>query len=60
MTRKDYQLIADALNANKPHELATEIEKSRWAGILYDLGQALKSDNPRFDYGRFREACNAE
>ncbi len=53
MTRKDYELIAKAIN---------ETDKN---GTVYLLGHlvevlcvALAEDNPRFDAGRFREACD--
>lgn len=61
MTRKDYELIADALNetrltlpnddgsANAPrHTLYT-------AAIT--IGSRLAKDNPRFDLERFLTAC---
>ncbi len=56
MTRKDYQLIAEAIKISMRYE-ASNIENE--AGIdavknvAYDLVKALASDNPRFDKERF-------
>lgn len=52
MTKKDYELIAEAVNTYFKAELN---------GDAYDLVTALSDilmiDNPRFDPIKFREAC---
>jgi hypothetical protein len=63
MTRKDYQLIATAIQAafqtpwlkSTPHSDA-HIESARQA-VVSEISQALKQDNPRFDRARFAAAC---
>ena len=62
MTRKDYELIADAIS-QVPR---TTVVNDQISNTLYRCGQdsilravtaALIIDNPRFDVGRFLEAC---
>ena len=54
MTRKDYQLIARTI-----HDLVLDEEIAPDVGRLVArrLAEDLKTTNPRFDGGRFREAC---
>lgn len=67
MTRKDYELIAKAISK------ATRIEKDEdatgkvvsylytdWTGLVADLGEALKKDNPRFNEYIFFDACEPQ
>lgn len=64
MTRKDYQVIAQALKAAKP--VNTErasvtvkvCEVSVWESTVRSVAQALAKDNGRFDMQRFLEACD--
>ena len=66
MTRKDYQLIAGAIQAafrtpwlrSTPHADA-HIESARRA-VVAEISEALKSDNPRFDRARFAAACEEQ
>ena len=63
MTRKDYQLIADAIQAafrtpwlrSTPHADA-HIECARRA-VVSEISEALYRENPRFDRARFAAAC---
>lgn len=58
MTRKDYQIIADAI----ADQLDRESHEGRRAAIIQTaerLAVDLKSDNPRFDTARFLKTCNA-
>ena len=61
MTRKDYQLIAAAINgvyesiaehpdATRAHNTGTEL-------VTFAVASALAQDNPRFDRARFINAC---
>lgn len=54
MTRKDFQLIADTLS-----DLAEECPDHRHAFTLAAtaFSRSLTKTNPRFDHGRFLEAC---
>ena len=55
MQRKDYNLIArilaDAVEA-EPHK------KHSLTVLARKFGRAFETDNPRFDYDRFLEACH--
>ena len=62
MTRKDYVLIAEALNQSRlnmetlfPDEVRKYGYGSFNAAEL--IGYALCRDNPRFDMARFMQAC---
>lgn len=66
MTRKDYVLIAAALNTAKNEEALAHAPSynNGWAdgvdaaaGVLAD---ALSKDNPRFDRARFLKACGVQ
>ena len=58
MTKKDYELIADAISG-------TIAEAARGGeditAIMYDLAEnlsvGLEMDNPKFDFGTFLKAC---
>lgn len=65
MTRKDYQLIADAINEGITSffdEGGTLGEYSAGVAVLdhiiYKLSNKLEDDNPRFDRDRFAEAIH--
>ena len=68
MTKKDYQLIAKAIkqiNEDSHYSKNTLIDSRLVTTVLdhlvYEaLGQALKKDNPNFDYVKFYEACGLE
>ena len=61
MTRKDYELIAKAID--------TSLDKHWWGGeefpegtdilrcLVRDLAEALVQDNPAFDRDKFVSAC---
>lgn len=59
MTRKDYQLIARAINLN----LGLQRSDSNLEGelalyqLMGSLVSALERDNPRFAADKFKEAC---
>jgi hypothetical protein len=58
MTKKDYQLIADALKLARSYY--GEGDGAYLAGITtasLTLATALRDTNPRFDSDRFLEAC---
>jgi len=46
MSRKHYRVLASALKESKAP-----------LDVINAVANVLKADNPRFDYGRFREAC---
>jgi len=52
MTKKDYELIADALNAAMP-DPDWFAEMSAWRLARDKIADRLQGDNPRFDRKRF-------
>lgn len=56
MTRKDYQLIADALKSARD-ESTTEWLRAGVERAASRVAQALRATNPRFDVTRFLVAC---
>lgn len=57
MTRKDYEVLAAALAAATPRSDALPDVHSKWADCVYQVGEALKSDNPNFNRILFYKAC---
>lgn len=55
MTRKDYNLIADAIERSARH--ASRDDRNAIAGTATFIAHALRTDNPRFDTSRFMDAC---
>jgi hypothetical protein len=60
MTRKDYVLIATALNRARDHGSFNYEEKSQHEFDCHYVADALSQDNPRFDRARFLKACGVE
>lgn len=60
MTRKDYILIARALNGAMPVSPESDRVKEAWRTAADALAYALATDNPRFDRERFMRACRGE
>lgn len=56
MTRKDYKIIAAALNRAA---LDDTVDRRALERVIAELASALKSDNARFDRERFRAAVYA-
>ena len=63
MTRKDFQLIADALAAATPHlphdlpEMYAKGAADTWRQTVAGAAWRCSQSNPRFDYDRFIDAC---
>ena len=59
MTRKDYVLIAQVIKTqiDMSDKFQEELSKVGAQNIAYDLAWKLSEDNPRFDRGRFLQAC---
>jgi hypothetical protein len=64
MTRKDFQLIADALAAATPILDISEPINDRntgmiaaWVASVNEMAWHLRNDNARFDMDRFFKAC---
>lgn len=55
MTRKDYVLIANAVNLAKDQAAPAERNQIYWTAHF--IANALRRDNPRFEKARFMEAC---
>jgi hypothetical protein len=66
MTRKDFQLIADALAAATPSNTPEDSFHSAWgladgwARSVNKVAAALQDSNPRYDRGKFVDACLAK
>jgi hypothetical protein len=60
MDKKDYELIAEVMSSSKPNEdsNAYEDERMLWEDTVVEFARALHEKNPKFDEGRFIEACN--
>tara|TARA_E500000318_G_scaffold111341_1_gene129592 strand:- start:57 stop:353 length:297 start_codon:yes stop_codon:yes gene_type:complete len=64
MTRKDFQLIADALawatpviDISEPVDARTTGMIATWVASVNEMASHLRNDNPRFDMDRFFKAC---
>lgn len=57
MTKKHYQLLANILRNHIVVEQLAGSQLGKEAELVAQLNTALKRDNPRFDYKRFKEAC---
>lgn len=60
MSRKDFVLIAKALNDSKPADFASAPHQIQWEVTMKTVLQALKTNNLRFDVERFERACRGE
>ena len=54
MTRKDYQVIAQAIKDTRENYYAENLAIAHVVGVL---ASRLKEDNPRFDVYKFVDAC---
>jgi hypothetical protein len=68
MTRKDYQLIADALKRAMPQfngdkdsadYLYYGFQKSAWRDCVDEIAAVCKKDNPAFKHSLFHAACGS-
>jgi len=62
MTKKDYIVLARALNSNVPDDSthtksALVVAKEQWEQDVVSIAEALKRDNPNMNYDRFFAAC---
>ena len=55
MSKKDYEMIANAISNSTLQLMKTHILKSE---LVYKLCDELKKDNNRFDRDRFVKACS--
>jgi hypothetical protein len=60
MTRKDYELIAEALASTRYDNNSSIAEAEQWRRDLEAVASALAEDNPRFDKDRFIAAAEEE
>jgi hypothetical protein len=61
MTRKDYELIANAFRLANGSTKVTDYDAESALGLLAEiLGDRLEQDNPRFDRERFLTACGVK
>lgn len=57
MTRKHYQMIADALRSTRPYK---EDHYEDWLRVVQSIARALAYDNPKFNKNKFETACGVE
>ena len=57
MTKKDYQLIANVLNNTHTTDKGNYVKHLVVERLSRDIAIALAKDNPRFNEGKFLEAC---
>ena len=55
MTRKHFQAIADHLRTTKPAH--GEPARLQWQSDCHAMADMCGAQNPRFDRGRFLDAC---
>jgi len=65
MTRKDFNLIANALRAAQPIDSDPDMEINRaqwniWDKAVREMAVALRQTNDAFDMARFIRACEKE
>jgi hypothetical protein len=53
MTRRDYEIIAQALKVARPHQPADPYENHQHLRVCHVIAGTLKADNPAFDYDLF-------
>lgn len=54
MTRKDYQVIAQAISDARDKYTPENVTVAHIVGVLMSR---LKEENPRFDHNKFLKAC---
>ena len=59
LTARDFNAIAEELNIQRQNT-ATKIGLQTWSNCVHSVARGLSKTNPRFDYYRFVDACNAE
>jgi hypothetical protein len=56
MHRKHYQAIARVISTSTRHVMPS----NEWRHMVISLGNLFASDNERFDFDKWEEACNTE
>ncbi len=57
MTKKDYVLIANAINKESERSLGDNISRTTYCAIVDNLVYVFSLDNPRFNAKKFYDAC---
>lgn len=60
ISRKHFQLIADALKEQKPAPHWDANKHTQWNLDVRAIAKTLATLNPRFDFGRFYKACGVD
>jgi Fe-S-cluster formation regulator IscX/YfhJ len=60
MSRKDFNLIAQAFYQTKPLADCDTNRSQQWWDDVRNVAYALRETNPRFDVSRFLAACGKE
>ena len=58
MTRKHFNLIAEAMNESQPIWIGKAQSRLQWYADCEALATLFYGMNPRFDRARFLNACN--
>lgn len=57
MSKRDFEMIADALRRTKPPSSHDEQVLVQWGDDVLAIASVLRISNPRFDRARFLKAC---
>lgn len=57
MTKRDFALIATALNETRPLKLGQAASWMQWLSTTQTISRALADNNPRFNIEKFKEDC---
>lgn len=57
MTRKDYQVIANAISSQVFSEHATQYELDGVVKVARAIARSLERENTAFDFHKFEAAC---
>lgn len=64
MTRKDYIELAAAFRRSRPLEMGAPEKRNdaaaQWLRDVGSIARSLAAENPKFDQGRFIDACMGE
>ena len=65
MTKKDFELLADAMAPTKPHHRDSTTDAARfsywtWSSTVCNVANQLKNKYPRFNREKFLSRCGVD